>query len=210
MNPDYEIIEVENNEKAVKLFAEAFKDDPMNVLIFKDESVRLEMVEAIYRFVVECIVPEQNLIMKGAVQNNILMGVIIFTEPENKREWTPYLIEEGKKLGLKTGEKYGKLIREFVTYTFRYRSREPHYYINELAVLPEYQGRGIGKMLLNYIENLSFNDKKSAGTALDTSNPDNVAFYQHLGYKVVGEFRFHGLKGFSMYKNNVIQKIQMQ
>jgi len=200
MGIEYEISEIKEPENAVKLFAKAFKNDPMNVLIFKEDSIRLDMVEAIYRFVVECIVPEQNLIMKGAVQNSILAGVIIYTEPGNKREWTPYLIEEGKKLGLKTGEKYGKLIREFVTYTFRYRPREPHYYINELAVLPEYQGRGIGKVLLNYVENLSLQGKKSAGTALDTSNPDNVAFYQHLGYKVVSEFRFHGLKGFSMYK----------
>jgi len=189
-----------NYEEAIRLFAEAFKDDPMNESIFENDNTRLEMVEAIYRFVVDCIVPEQKLNLKGAVKNKKIAGAVIFTDPENKREWTPYLIEEGRKLGEKTGEKYGRVIRDFVEHTFRYRPYVPHYYINELAVLPGYQGKGIGKSLMKYVEDLSVHHEKSKGVALDTTNPDNVPLYKHLGYKTTGKFRFHGLKGYSMFK----------
>jgi len=200
MEINCKIIDVSRPENAIKIFAEAFKDDPMHLLIFEDDSNRLEKVEAIYRFVVSCIVPEQKLTLKGLEYNEKLAGVIIITEPGNKREWTPHLIEEGKKAGLITGENYGKIIREYYAKTLKYRYKKPHYYINELAVSPEFQGSGFGKEMMKYVENSSDNDVNSYGIALDTSNPKNVKYYENLGYKVNGKFRLHGIKGFSMFK----------
>lgn len=202
MNLDFEIKEIINFENAIKLFAEAFKDDPMNLLIFKDESNRLEMVEAIYRFVLSCIVPDQGLILKGLEYNGKLVGAVIITEPGNKREWTPFLIGEGEKLGFKTGEGYVKLIKEYVQKASRYRPAVPHFYINELAVSPEFQGKGYGKALMEYVENISGNHLLYRVIALDTSNPENVKFYERLGYEVTKKFRFHGIKGFSMAKKD--------
>jgi ribosomal protein S18 acetylase RimI-like enzyme len=202
MNTDFEIKDIINFENAIKIFADAFKDDPMNLLIFKKESNRLEMVEAIYRFVLSCIVPEQGLILKGLEYNGKLVGAVIITEPGNKREWTPFLIEEGKRLGLKTGDGYVKLIREYVQKTFKYRPKMPHFYINELAVSPEFQGKGYGKALMEYAENISGKHLSYRVIALDTSNPENVKFYERLGYEVTKKFRFHGIKGFSMVKKN--------
>jgi ribosomal protein S18 acetylase RimI-like enzyme len=198
----FNISEIKDFEQAVNIFSEAFKNDPMHLLIFPDDSSRLEMVKAIYRFVVYNIAPELNYNIKGLEINNELIAVIIFTTPESKKEWTPVLISEGEKAGRITGERYVTMIREYALKAMRNRPKSPHFYINELAVSPEYQGKGYGKALMKYIENLSNNHSLSTGIALDTSNPENVKMYEHLGYNITYKFRFHGIKGYSMFKPN--------
>jgi ribosomal protein S18 acetylase RimI-like enzyme len=199
---EFEIIDITDKKQAVKIFAEAFLYDPMNILIFEDESSRYEKVEAIYRFVVYFVVPEMDYKIKGLEVNSELAGVIIFTSSDNKKEWSEILISEGKKTSEKTGTRYSEMIREFYTKAVKNRPKTPHFYINELAVKNKYQGRGYGKALMNYVEEISRNDTFSIGVALDTSNPDNVKLYEHLEYKVTKKFRFYGINGYSMFKRN--------
>jgi ribosomal protein S18 acetylase RimI-like enzyme len=143
-----------------------------------------------------------NYNIKGLEINNELIAVIIFTTPESKKEWTPVLISEGEKAGRITGERYVTMIREYALKAMRNRPKASHYYINELAVSPEYRGKGYGKALMKFVENLSNNHSLSTGIALDTSNPENIKMYEHLGYNVTYKFRFHGIKGYSMFKPN--------
>ena len=57
-------------------------------------------------------------------------------------------------------------------------------YINEMAVLPERQGNGIGKQLLNAIKDYS-KDKGLAGIVLYTSKYAPAAkFYEKNGFKL--------------------------
>ncbi|MCL6472724.1 MAG: GNAT family N-acetyltransferase [Firmicutes bacterium] len=60
------------------------------------------------------------------------------------------------------------------------------YYISTLAVLPEFQGMGIGTMLLAYVED----EAKKAGfrkcsLGVDIENDHAIRLYEHLGYKIV-------------------------
>jgi ribosomal protein S18 acetylase RimI-like enzyme len=199
---DIKISDIADKERAVKIFAEAFINDPMNILIFNDESTRYEMVEAIYRFVVFDVVPEMKYELKGLDVNGELAGVIVFTTTDSTKEWSEHLMKEGKKTGEKTGEKYVTMIREYYSKAIKNRPKATHFYINELAVRKEYQGRGYGKALLEYVENISDNNPLSKGVALDTSNSANLKFYEHFGYKLTKKFRFHGIKGYSMFKKN--------
>jgi len=64
--------------------------------------------------------------------------------------------------------------------------RRDEYYISTLAVLPEFQGMGIGTMLLSYTED----EARRAGFAkcslgVDIDNGRAVRLYKHLGYKAV-------------------------
>ncbi len=196
------ITEIKNTEQAIDIFSAAFENDPMHLLIFEDDSSRLEMVRAVYIFVVNHIAPGLNYKIKGIEINDNLIAVIIFTTPESKKEWTPELMKEGEKTGKITGERYVTMIREYASKAMANRPKEPHFYINELAVSHEHQRRGYGRALMEYVENLSNEQVLSTGIALDTSNPDNVKMYEHLGYKVTSEFKFHGIKGYSMFKPN--------
>lgn len=57
-------------------------------------------------------------------------------------------------------------------------------YINEMAVLPEQQGQGIGKQLLNAVKSYS-KDKGLAGIVLYTSEYAPAAkFYEKNGFKL--------------------------
>lgn len=57
-------------------------------------------------------------------------------------------------------------------------------YINEMAVLPERQGQGIGKQLLNAVKDYS-NDNGLAGIVLYTSKYAPAAkFYEKNGFKL--------------------------
>ena len=57
-------------------------------------------------------------------------------------------------------------------------------YINEMAVLPERQGQGIGKQLLNAVKDYS-KDKGFAGIVLYTSEYAPAAkFYEKNGFKL--------------------------
>ncbi|KIJ46060.1 hypothetical protein M422DRAFT_29452 [Sphaerobolus stellatus SS14] len=65
-------------------------------------------------------------------------------------------------------------------------------HIVSFAVLPEFQGKAIGKALIKRVESEAFN--KGTFCYLFTHNPINVAIYNRLGYTPVGEpQRFVGL-----------------
>ena len=60
---------------------------------------------------------------------------------------------------------------------------DPHWYTMVVGVDPLFQGRGIGRALLAPI--LSRADAEAMPCYLETAQPRNVAFYQHLGFRVV-------------------------
>ena len=66
---------------------------------------------------------------------------------------------------------------------------EPNLHLNMLAVRPRYHGRGLARPLLDRVHALSREYPGSRGVTLTTEDPDNVAFYQHFGYQVVGRRR---------------------
>ncbi|WP_282938574.1 GNAT family N-acetyltransferase [Paenibacillus sp. RC67] len=63
--------------------------------------------------------------------------------------------------------------------------------IHRLAVHPDYQGRGLGKQLLQFAENLS-REQGNSSIRLDvyTKNPGAVGMYSRAGYRPVGEIKF--------------------
>lgn len=70
--------------------------------------------------------------------------------------------------------------------TVRYEARPGHLYVGRLAVLPDWRGRGVGRMLMEYVERLAPTmglTRIRLGTR--ESMPSNLAFYKQLGYEVV-------------------------
>lgn len=67
---------------------------------------------------------------------------------------------------------------------------QPGIYIEDLFVLPEYRGRGIGKRLVSYIAKLavSRNCGRLEWSVLDW-NESAIGFYQHIGASILDEWR---------------------
>ncbi|UWU93608.1 MULTISPECIES: N-acetyltransferase [Bradyrhizobium] len=66
---------------------------------------------------------------------------------------------------------------------------EPHWYLPLIPVGPNWVGKGLGTLLTKYA--LQRCDEDGIAANLESSNPENIPFYQRHGFKVVGEIQ-HG------------------
>jgi ribosomal protein S18 acetylase RimI-like enzyme len=62
---------------------------------------------------------------------------------------------------------------------------EPHWYLVVLGVRPRHQGHGHGSRLV--AAGLRHADHAGTACYLETSDPDNVAFYQRFGFTIVDD-----------------------
>ncbi len=77
-------------------------------------------------------------------------------------------------------------------------------YIKSIAVAKEYQGYGVGRALIDYVEKLYIEKSKHIFLCVSSFNLNAQKFYEHIGYTAVGEFKDFIIKSKSeilMHKN---------
>lgn len=76
---------------------------------------------------------------------------------------------------------------------------KPGIYIEDLFVLPEYRGRGIGKQLVSYVAQLavSRNCGRLEWSVLDWNEPA-IGFYKRIGASILDEWRICRVTGDSL------------
>ena len=62
---------------------------------------------------------------------------------------------------------------------------EPHWYLAIIGSYPTLRGKGFGNALMR--SRLDRCDAEHAPAYLESSNPDNVPYYQRFGFEVTGE-----------------------
>lgn len=62
---------------------------------------------------------------------------------------------------------------------------EPHWYLAIIGSDPDVRGKGFGQVLMR--SRLDRCDAEHAPAYLESSNPDNVPYYQRFGFEVTGE-----------------------
>ncbi|GIG88316.1 GNAT family N-acetyltransferase [Plantactinospora endophytica] len=67
----------------------------------------------------------------------------------------------------------------------RHPDRQPHWYLQQMAVLPGLRGRGLGGAMLHH--QLVRADAEGVGTYLEASSPRNRALYERYGFRAHGE-----------------------
>ncbi len=63
----------------------------------------------------------------------------------------------------------------------------PHLHLNMVGVRRHAQGTGLGRALIEHVQEMSRGDARSVGVTLTTEDPANVPLYEHLGYGIVGQ-----------------------
>jgi ribosomal protein S18 acetylase RimI-like enzyme len=122
----------------------------------------------------------------GILSGQRLAGLAIIQEPEAKLPVRAQLIWL-LKVALLAGPLVTWRILRDMEIAEGARPAEPHFYLPILAVHPDFQGSGCGRALLDALQERSRRHASSTGVCLETENPENVPFYQHVGYRVISE-----------------------
>ncbi|QNJ94494.1 GNAT family N-acetyltransferase [Mycolicibacterium fluoranthenivorans] len=69
-------------------------------------------------------------------------------------------------------------------------AEEPNGYLAVIGSDPSVRGKGLGHVLMQ--SRLDRVDAEHAPAYLESSNPDNIAYYQRFGFEVTGEIRLPG------------------
>ena len=104
------------------------------------------------------------------------------------------------KIALLTGPRVPWRIVRDMRIAERARPVESHFYLPLLAVHPDFQGSGCGRVLLEALQSLSERHSTSRGVCLETENPDNVPFYEHLGYRVIARHKDAALEITTLFR----------
>ena len=77
------------------------------------------------------------------------------------------------------------------------------YYLDSVAVLPEYRGMGVGQALISALCDKAFADgHERVGLIVDFDNPQAEKLYTALGFERVGTRLFFGHKMWHLQKKN--------
>ena len=120
----------------------------------------------------------------GILSGQRLAGLAMIQEPGASVSVWPQLCWL-LKIALFTGPRVPWRILQDIRIAERARPAEPHFYLPILAVHPDFQGSGCGRALLGALQSRSERHPCSEGVCLETENPNNVPFYEHIGYRVI-------------------------
>ncbi|MGW0433875.1 GNAT family N-acetyltransferase [Micromonospora sp. NPDC003197] len=67
----------------------------------------------------------------------------------------------------------------------RHPRAEPHWYLQQMVVVPQFRGRGLGGAMLRH--QLARADAAGVPTYLEASNPRNRALYERYGFRPLGD-----------------------
>lgn len=75
----------------------------------------------------------------------------------------------------------------------------PHHYLSMLGVAAGFQGRGIGRALVEHIQDVVREHATSAGICLNTEVPANIEIYARLGFRIICEAPYAGFVSRTMW-----------
>jgi ribosomal protein S18 acetylase RimI-like enzyme len=168
-------------DRAAAVLADAFVDDPFSMWLFPEKRLRERLVRSWAMQLRVVYIPKGH-----SYTTPDLEGVALWTPPpglvrsslgEQLRLLFPYIRILGP--GRLPRAAYGFGIIE------RAHPPEPHWYLSAIGVAPNKQRQGFGGALLEPM--LERADRENALTYLETFRPENVAYYERFGFRVVGE-----------------------
>jgi GNAT superfamily N-acetyltransferase len=83
----------------------------------------------------------------------------------------------------------------------RNRPPQPHLYLNILGVEPSLQRKHFGVAILDFLREQATLRNDLAGVYLETATEANVAYYSHVGYRVLGEIYPLGVRMWRMMQD---------
>ncbi len=175
---NFEPVNATNTHAAVRILAEAFRDDP----VINWSCNNPQTLESFFEFTLPVFIPHQLTYLDPQGR-----GGASWLGPRQKLHW-PYSLSSIVKV-LKLGGLTG-LYRLLISgiKTEQYHPKTPHYYLFAIGVTPGHKGQGIGTSLISHV--LRQCDAEGVPAYLENSKEENLAFYEGHGFKVQQQIRF--------------------
>jgi GNAT superfamily N-acetyltransferase len=173
--PDVDLVRV------AAIAARGFYDDPVMSWIFPDRSTRLEALELAFERLAGTFVGRAGRVdVLADACTALWLGPDPPPPPEEPRP------APDRPWHLFTEE----VVERFTTLGALMEAAHPesiHWYLGVVASLPEEQGRGLGRRILQPV--LDECDHQGLPAYLESSNPRNLPFYFRLGFEQTGEIQ---------------------
>ncbi len=184
-SPDFRLLTLADVDAAARVTAQAFIDDPLCAFMLPVRRWRYSALVKFFRAYGEVSIKNK----RGYGTGLPLQGVAFWNFPDQAD-----LSISVKSLGgflplLFTQYPFGliraRAILAHVETMHKKYAGEPHFYLDNLAVLAESRGQGLSSKLIRPI--LAMADARKAVVYTDTENRSNVPLYEHFGFQVVEE-----------------------
>jgi GNAT superfamily N-acetyltransferase len=98
----------------------------------------------------------------------------------------PDFLEVRSRVWSQLGEEAQRRYEAFGAACAPFQIGVPHLHLNMIGIRRDEQGRGLGRLLLERIHELSRTAAESHGVTLNTEVETNVPLYEHFGYREIG------------------------
>jgi GNAT superfamily N-acetyltransferase len=108
-------------------------------------------------------------------------GAVVWVPPDREAGWESHPWNQARIEAL--ADDGGRRYTAFWDWVYSRTPAEPLWQLDSIAVDPEFQGRGLGRALIE--AGLSRAEAEGVGAFLSTGTPDNVSIYGRCGFRVV-------------------------
>jgi GNAT superfamily N-acetyltransferase len=171
-------------DDAVRVLCEAFVDYPVMRYVLDDRDDYAARLRTLIGFFHGARVLRDDAIL-GISDGDELVAVALCSLPDRVEPPELDLLRDRTwaALGADARARYDDCVRAWESTGVD----EPNIHVNMLAVVPDRQGRGLARVLLERVHAMSRERADSRGVTLSTESERNVALYRHLEYRVVGQ-----------------------
>ncbi|MEU2134084.1 GNAT family N-acetyltransferase [Streptomyces sp. NPDC018352] len=173
---------VDDAEEIGRMLASAFDDDPMMRWFFPEDSSRKEGMARYFATIFA------RQYVRHGVCERTGAAAAFWVSPEGQEKAVPDA-ETVQELESILGDR-ASLFRAAVAGAAEQGPKEPHWYLAVVGADPAARGQGHGAALLR--SGLAKADAAGLPVYLESSKPDNLPFYEHFGFTVLGEAQLPG------------------
>jgi GNAT superfamily N-acetyltransferase len=175
---------VEDVPRLRSVLAEAFYDDPVLGWLMPDERKRRARLRRFYGIELRHLALPHGQIWT----TSDLTGAALIMPPGAWRVPLQATLMEGSAFGVHLL----RAARLGAAMEWRHARdvREPHYYVRDIGVYPDMQGKGLGSALMR--PTLERCDRKGLPAYLEASSERSAALYGRLGFRLAGELSVGG------------------
>jgi GNAT superfamily N-acetyltransferase len=182
--PEFRQATAEDIPRLRVMLAEAFFDDPVFGWLMGDESKRRARLRRYFGIDLRHLT-----LPRGRVwATSDLTGAALSLPPGKWRVPPHVSLLQGSAFGVQIA----RAARLGATMEWRHMRlvREPHYYVRDIGVHPEEQGKGLGGALMR--PTLDRCDREGVPAYIEASSERSAALYERLGFEHIEELRVGG------------------